>query len=163
MTAKHACDSMIEMTEMVLPNDTNYLGNLLGGRLMHWIDIAAALCAMKHSGKVCVTASVDEINFFEPIKLSHVVKLYACVNRAFSTSMEVGVRVVREDPLNATTAHASTALLTFVAIDQYGKPMPVPPLVPQTEDEQRRFEHAQFRREQRLKNRETLKQRKEDE
>ncbi len=163
MTAKHPCDSAIEMTEMVLPNDTNYLGNLLGGRLMHLIDIAAALSAMKHSGRVCVTASVDEINFFEPIKLSHVVKLYACVNRAFTTSMEIGVRVVREDPLNGTTAHASNALLTFVAIDQYGKPLPVPPLEPQNEDEKRRFEHALFRREQRLKNRELLKQQKDNE
>ncbi len=159
MSVKHPCDSAIEMTEMVLPNDTNYLGNLLGGRLMHWIDIAAALAAMKHSGRVCVTASVDEINFFEPIKLSHVVKLYACVNRAFTTSVEVGVKVVREDPLNNTSAHASTALLTFVAIDQYGKPLPVPQLEPQTDDEKRRFEHALFRREQRLKNREILKQR----
>ncbi len=158
MNAKKPSDSLIVMTEMVLPNDTNYLGNLLGGRLMHWIDIAAALAAMKHSGRVCVTASVDEINFFEPIKLSHVVRLYATINRAFNTSMEVGVKVYREDPLNGTTAHASTALLTFVAIDQYGKPLPVPQLEPETDDEKRQFEHALFRREQRLRNRELLKQ-----
>ena len=109
MNPKTPKESAVEMTEMVLPNDTNYLGNLLGGRLMHWIDIAAALAAMKHSGRVCVTASVDEINFFEPIKLSHVVKLYASVNRAFKTSMEIGVKVFREDPLNGTIAHTSTA------------------------------------------------------
>jgi acyl-CoA hydrolase len=159
MITKHPSDSIIEMTEMVLPNDTNYLGNLLGGRLMHWVDIAAALAAMKHSGRVCVTASVDEINFFEPIKLSHVVKLYASINRAFTTSMEVGVRVHREDPLNGTSAHTASAYLTFVAIDQYGKPLPVPQLVPQTEAEKRRFEDALYRREQRLKNRDVLKNR----
>ncbi len=158
MNPKTPKESAVEMTEMVLPNDTNYLGNLLGGRLMHWIDIAAALAAMKHSGRVCVTASVDEINFFEPIKLSHVVKLYASVNRAFKTSMEIGVKVFREDPLNGTIAHTSTAYLTFVAIDQYGKPLPVPQLIPVTDDEKRRYDEALFRRDQRLKNRELKKQ-----
>jgi acyl-CoA hydrolase len=163
MHTKKPSESQIVMTELVLPNDTNYLQNLLGGRLMHWVDIAAALSAMKHSGRVCVTASVDEINFFEPIKLGHVVKLYAQVNRAFKTSMEIGVKVYREDPLNGTEAHTSTAYLTFVAIDQYGKPLPVPPVEPETEEEKRRYDHAQFRREQRLKNRELLKQRQESE
>lgn len=158
MNTKKPADSVVEMTELVLPNDTNYLGNLLGGRLMHWVDIAAALSAMKHSGRVCVTASVDEINFFEPIKLGHVVKLYAQVNRAFKTSMEIGVKVFREDPLNNTSAHTSTAYLTFVAIDHYGKPLPVPVLEPESGDDKRRFDEALFRREQRLKNREILKQ-----
>ena len=145
------------MTELVLPNDTNQLGNLLGGRLMHWIDIAAALVAMKHSGRVCVTASVDEISFIEPIKLGHVVSIEAIITRAFTTSMEIGVIVHREDPLNSMTAHTSTAYLTFVAIDQYGKPLPVPPLNPVTHDEKRRYEEALIRREQRLAKREQLK------
>lgn len=149
-------DSEVVMTELVLPNDTNQLGNLLGGRLMHWVDIAAALVAMRHSGKVCVTASVDEISFFEPIKLGHVVTLYARLNRAFKTSMEIGVRVVRQDPLNDTESHTSSAYLTFVAIDNYGKPIPVPPVQPETEDDKRRYEEAALRRQQRLQHRQNL-------
>lgn len=149
-------DSEVVMTELVLPNDTNQLGNLLGGRLMHWIDIAAALVAMRHSGRVCVTASVDEISFFEPIKLGHVVVLYARLNRAFKTSVEVGVRVVRQDPLNGTEAHTSSAYLTFVAIDNYGKPIPVPPMQPANDDDKRRYEEAALRRQQRLQHRQNL-------
>jgi acyl-CoA hydrolase len=151
-------ESIVEMTNLVLPNDTNQLGNLLGGRLMHWIDIAAALAAMRHSGKVCVTASVDVINFFEPIKLGHVVRVLASVNRAFSTSMEIGVKVFREDPLHGVQVHTSSAYLTFVAIDQYGKPLQVPPITPCNNEDSRRFEEAGIRREQRLKNRELLKE-----
>jgi acyl-CoA hydrolase len=145
------------MTELVLPNDTNYLGNLLGGRLMHWIDIAAALSAQRHSGKVCVTASVDEISFNEPIKLGHVVHIRSMLTRAFTTSMEVYVEVWREDPINSTQTRTSEAYLTFVAIDQYGKPLPAPPLEPETEDERHRYDDAAMRRENRLKARETMK------
>ena len=155
---RNPSESIVEMTNLVLPNDTNQLGNLLGGRLMHWIDIAAALAAMRHSGKVCVTASVDVINFFEPIKLGHVVRVLASVNRAFSTSMEIGVKVFREDPLHGVQVHTSSAYLTFVAIDQYGKPLQVPPITPCNNEDFRRFEEAGIRREQRLKNRELLKE-----
>ena len=155
---RNPSESIVEMTNLVLPNDTNQLGNLLGGRLMHWIDIAAALAAMRHSGKVCVTASVDVINFFEPIKLGHVVRVLASVNRAFSTSMEIGVKVFREDPLHGVQVHTSSAYLTFVAIDQYGKPLQVPPIIPSNNEDSRRFEEAGIRREQRLKNRELLKE-----
>ncbi len=151
-------ESTVEMTNLVLPNDTNQLGNLLGGRLMHWIDIAAALAAMRHSGKVCVTASVDVINFFEPIKLGHVVRVLASVNRAFSSSMEIGVKVYREDPLHGVQVHTSSAYLTFVAIDQYGKPLQVPSITPVTSEDVRRYDEASIRRQQRLHNRELLKQ-----
>jgi len=146
------------MTHLVLPNDTNQFGNLMGGKLMHWIDIAAALVAMRHSGRVCVTASVDEISFLEPIKLGYVVRIIASINRAFRTSMEIGVKVFREDPLNATEAHTSSAYLTFVGIDQYGKPLPAPQVEPETDEERRRYEEASFRREQRLRHRQTMKQ-----
>jgi acyl-CoA hydrolase len=149
-------DSRIVMTELVLPNDTNQLGNLLGGRLMHWIDIAAALVAMRHAGRVCVTASVDNISFLEPIKLGHVLTLYASINRAFKTSMEIGVRAEREDPLNNSRVHVGSSYLTFVAIDTYGKPIPVPELFPQLPDEKRRFEEANIRRSFRLQQREAL-------
>lgn len=156
---KTPSQSQVVMTELVLPNDTNYLGNLLGGRLMHWVDIAAALSAMRHSGKVCVTASVDQITFEEPIKLGHVVHITSILTRAFKTSMEVYVQVEREDPLNGTRTRTSDAYLTFVAIDQYGKPLPATELVPQTEEERHRYEEAAMRREIRLRAREAMKAR----
>lgn len=156
---KSPSESEVVMTELVLPNDTNYLGNLLGGRLMHWIDIGAALAAMRHSGRVCVTASVDEISFNEPIKLGHVVHIRAILTRAFRTSMEVFVEVEREDPLHQTRTQTSVAYLTFVAIDQYGKPLPAPPLEPITKEEIDRYEEASIRREARLVYRNTIKAR----
>ena len=159
MNGKPASHSEVIMTELVLPNDTNQLGNLLGGRLMHWVDIAAALAAQRHSGKVCVTASVDEISFHEPIKLGHVVHIHAVVTRAFRTSMEVQVEVEREDPLHNSRAHTSSAFLTFVAIDQYGKPLPAPPIIPETEEEQKRYDLAAIRREARLKERKAVEER----
>lgn len=150
--------SAVEMTHLVLPNHANQLGNLLGGQLMQWMDIAAALAAMRHSGRVCVTAAVDSITFLEPIRVGHIVHILASVNRAFRTSMEVGVKVYREDPINGTRTHAASAYLTFVAIDQYGKPLPVPAVEPQTPEEQRRWREAEFRRQQRLQQRELLRQ-----
>jgi acyl-CoA hydrolase len=159
MSAKHPGDSEVIMTHLVLPNDTNQLGNLLGGKLMHWIDIAAALTAMRHSGRVCVTASVDEIDFAEPIKLGHVVMIRSVITRAFRTSMEIFVEVWREDPLNNVRAKTSSAYLTFVGIDQYGKPLQAPPMEPSTEEEQHRYEEAAIRREARLRYRETIRAR----
>ncbi|NQW29913.1 MAG: acyl-CoA thioesterase [Ignavibacteria bacterium] len=156
---KPPAESTVIMTELVLPNDTNQLGNLLGGRLMHWIDIAAALSAQRHASKVCVTASVDEISFNEPIRLGHVVHIRSVVTRSFRTSMEVLVEVEREDPLHGSRAHTSTAYLTFVAIDQYGRPLPANGVDPQTEDEKRRFEEASIRREARLREREAISER----
>jgi acyl-CoA hydrolase len=144
------------MTELVLPNDTNQLGNLLGGRLMHWIDIAAALAAMRHSHRVCVTASVDGMSFHAPIKLGQMVTLKASVNRVFNTSMEIGVRVEMEDLRTGLTVHANTAYLTFVGIDELGKALPAPPVMPETEAERRRFEAAGIRRTARLESRKKI-------
>jgi len=145
--------SQVEMTEMVLPNDTNRLGNLLGGRLMHMIDIAAAIAASRHTNRVCVTASVDELNFLHPIQAGEVLTLQASVNRAFTTSMEVGVRVTAENLLTGERKHANTAYLTFVAIDEGGRPVRVAPVVPETEVEERRFADALSRRAHRLEHR----------
>lgn len=147
---KNVHSSKVEMTELVLPNDTNQLGNLLGGRLMHWIDIAAALAAMRHSGLVCVTAGVDNMSFHEPIKLGAMVILRASVNRVFRTSMEVGVRVDVENPRNGVSFHANTAYLTFVGLDDDGRPVPATPVVPQGDEEVRRYESAEVRRQTRL-------------
>jgi acyl-CoA hydrolase len=141
------------MTEMVLPNDTNRLGNLLGGRLMHMIDIAAAIAASRHTNRVCVTASVDELNFLHPIRQGEVLTLQASVNRAFTTSLEVGVRVTAENLLTGERKHANTAYLTFVAIDEEGKPVRVPSVVPEGKDEERRFVDALNRRAHRLEHR----------
>jgi acyl-CoA hydrolase len=147
---KKVSDSIITMTELVLPHHTNQLGNLLGGQLMHWIDICAALASAKHSQHVCVTASVDRIDFHHPIKLGNVVTLVASVNRAFKTSMEVGVKVFGESLIEATRVHSNTAYLTFVSVDEKGKPVDTLEIVPETDDEKRRFEEALQRRKKRL-------------
>jgi len=145
--------SQVEMTQLVLPNDTNQLGNLLGGQLMHWIDLAAAIAAARHAKRICVTASVDDLNFIHPIKTGEVVMLRASVNRAFNTSMEVGVKVLSENLLTGEVRHANTAYLTFVAIDENGNPVPSPGVRPESEDELRRFADALRRREERLQRR----------
>lgn len=145
--------SQVEMTELVLPNDCNQLGSLLGGRLMHWIDIAGAIAGQRHCHRVVVTASVDELNFLHPIRLGEVVLLQASVNRVFRTSLEVGVKVTAENHITGDSKHANTAYLTFVAVDEMGKPVPCPPIIPETEEEKRRFDQALIRREQRLKHR----------
>ena len=153
LAPKSVRSSQVEMTEMVLPNDTNRLGNLLGGRLMHMIDIAAAIAASRHTNRVCVSASVVELNFLHPVRAGEVVTLQASVNRAFNTSMEVGVRVTAENLLTGDRKHANTAYLTFVAIDESGRPVQVPPIVPKSEAEHRRYENARKRRANRLKHR----------
>ena len=145
--------SQVEMTEMVLPNDTNRLGNLLGGRLMHMIDIAAAIAASRHSNRGCVTASVDELNFLHSIKQGEVLTLQASVNRVFHTSLEVGVRVTKENVLTGEKKHANSAYLTFVAIDEEGKPVAVEPIKPVTQEQKRRYADAGRRRQLRLKHR----------
>jgi acyl-CoA hydrolase len=137
-------------TQLVLPNDTNQIGNLLGGTLMHWIDIAAAICAQRHSSRVCVTASVDELAFHHPVKLGEIVTLQASVNRAFRTSMEIGVLVTAQARGDAPSRRANTAYLTFVAIDDQGRPVPVPEAVPETDVERARHEAAGRRRAERL-------------
>jgi acyl-CoA hydrolase len=144
------------MTQLVLPNDTNQLGNLLGGQLMHWIDLVAAIAAARHSKRICVTASVDDLNFLHPIKIGEVVTLMASVNRVFRTSMEVGVKVLSENLLTGNVKHANTAYLTFVALDQQGKPMSVPQVTIEGDEEQRRFDDAMNRRELRLARRKKL-------
>ena len=135
---------------MVLPTDTNRLGNLLGGRLMEWIDISAAIAASRHTNRVCVTASVDELNFHHPISQGDVVILQASVNRVFRTSLEVGVRVTKENLLTGDRQYTNTAYLTFVAIDDNGKPVPALPVRPVTKEQKRRYADAARRRESRL-------------
>jgi acyl-CoA hydrolase len=151
--SKKVSESLINMTELVLPHHANQLGILLGGQLMHWIDICAALCASKHNQEICVTASVDRIDFHHPIIVGNAVTLSASVNRVFTTSMEIGVKVYAENFKEGTKIHTHTAYLTFVAIGSDGKPVKAIPVLPESDDEKRRYEEALQRRDARLKER----------
>jgi len=147
---KKASESLVIMTELVLPNDTNTFGNLMGGRLMYWMDIAAALSAMKHCGAPVVTASVDNISFHNPIKLGNVVHIEAKVTRAFNSSMEVHLQVWGEDVLHQYKYKSNEAYFTFVALDPNGKPRPINPMIPETEAELKLYDGALRRRQVRL-------------
>jgi acyl-CoA hydrolase len=138
-----------EKTEIVLPNDTNTLGHLLGGRLMHFIDLTAAMAAYRHSRTNVVTASMDHIDFIRPVHLGDLVTLKSSVNRAFTSSMEVGVKVWAENTRTGEVAHVASAYLVFVAVDEQGRVQKVPALQPETHDEVRRYEDALRRREHR--------------
>lgn len=156
MQARPVSQSKVQMTEMVLPSHTNSLGTIFGGTIMSWVDIAAAICAQRHSQKQVVTAHVDELTFVAPVYKGWVVNLMASVNYTGRTSMEVGVRVDAENPMTNETFHTASAYLTFVALDSHGKPTPVAPVAPETPDEVRRNRAAETRRQSRLKMREEL-------
>jgi acyl-CoA hydrolase len=147
---KKASESVVVMTELVLPNDTNSFGNLMGGRLMYWMDIASALAAMKHSGAPVVTASVDNISFKNPIKLGNVVHIEAKVTRAFTTSMEVHIKVWGENVIQQNKYKSNEAYFTFVALDANSKPQPVHQVIAETPSENELFEGALRRRQLRL-------------
>lgn len=151
--AKKVSESQVTMSELVLPNYTNQLGKLLGGQLMHWIDICAAICASQHNNRVCVTASVDRIDFIHSINLGDVVTLIASINRVFNTSMEVGVKVYSKSFNVGEKTHTNTAYLTFVSVDSDGKPVKAIEAIPETPEEKRRYEEALQRRERRLRER----------
>ncbi|MFZ0958224.1 MAG: acyl-CoA thioesterase [Candidatus Sulfotelmatobacter sp.] len=139
-------DSQSEMTEIVLPNDANPLDALLGGRLMHWIDMAGAMAAHRHSRNYVVTAAIDHMDFLVPVRVGDLVVLRSSVNRVFNTSMEVGVKVFVENYISDTAQHVSSAYLTFVAIDDAGHHFRVAPVIPETQEQQRRYDDAGRRR-----------------
>jgi acyl-CoA hydrolase len=147
LTPRPVRDSQSEMAELVLPNDANPLGALLGGRLMHWIDLAGAMAAHRHSRSYAVTASVDHIDFLVPVRVGDLVILRSSVNRVFHTSMETGVKVFVENYIADTAQHVASAYLTFVAIDRDGNRLRVPPVVPETDEQRRRYDDAGRRRE----------------
>jgi acyl-CoA hydrolase len=157
MTPRPVRDSQSQMAEVVLPNDANPLGNLLGGRLMHLIDIAGAMAAHRHTHSHVVTASMDHIDFLMPVHIGDLLILKSSVNRAFNTSVEVGVKCWVENYIAGTTRHVASAFLTFVAVDQHGRRHAVPPVVPETEEEKRRYEDAGRRRQLRDQERERQK------
>ena len=135
---------------MALPNDANPLGDILGGHVMHLVDMAGALAAMRHARRPVVTASIDHMTFLHPVRIGQLITLISSVNRAFHTSMEVGVRVIVEDLTTGETRHTSSAYLTFVALNDEGEPTSVAPVIPESTEEKRRFEEAGVRREYRL-------------
>jgi len=150
MQGKPVRESQSEYSELALPNDANGLGNVLGGKVMHLVDLAGALAAIRHARCPVVTASIDHMNFLHPVHIGQLIILRSSVNRVFQTSMEVGVKVWVEDLLKGDLRHTSSAYLTFVAIDAQGKRVPVAPVIPETEEEKRRYDEALARREYRL-------------
>ncbi|HXA52261.1 MAG TPA: acyl-CoA thioesterase [Candidatus Acidoferrum sp.] len=149
--------SASEYSELALPNDANGLGNVLGGKVMHLVDMAAAITAMRHARHPAVTASVDSLHFLRPVHIGQLILLRASVNRAFRTSMEVGVKVMAENLLTGEQFHTCSAYLTFVAVDREGNRIPIPPVIPETEEEKLRYEQAGERRAYRLAMRDRLK------
>ena len=146
LSPKKASESLTVMTEIVLPNDTNALGNLMGGRLLHWMDICSAMAAQRHCRRVVVTASVNNVSFDQPIHLGSILTVQAKVSRAFTTSMEVYIDVWVEDRVTGERKKCNEAIYTFVAVDQHGAPLPVPELIPETEEEIKRYGGALRRR-----------------
>jgi acyl-CoA hydrolase len=157
MHGKPVRESQSEYSELALPNDANVLGHVLGGKVMHLVDLAGAMAAMRHARCPVVTASIDYMNFLHPVHIGQLMTLWSSVNRVFHTSMEVGVKVCVEDLLTGNLQHTSSAYLTFVAIDAEGRRVPVAPVIPETPEEHRRFAEALVRREYRLEMRKRLK------
>ncbi len=143
--------SQVEMTELVLPNDTNLLGNLLGGRLMHWIDIAGAMAASRHAERIVATVALDSLDFRHPVRMGELVILKAKITWTGRTSMEVSVNVFAENIKSGKTILTNKAYITFVALDEGGKPSQVPPIIPETEEEKINFSQGEVRRQERLK------------
>jgi len=150
LKGKKASESFTIMSELVFPNDTNGYGNLMGGRLMFWMDVAAAIAAGKHCNTACMTAGVDNLSFHNPIKLSNIVHVHAQVSRAFNSSMEIYIKVWGEDLLQQYKYESNEAYFTFVALDPNRRPRPVPPLIPETDEEIALYEGALKRRQIRL-------------
>jgi acyl-CoA hydrolase len=142
MKSKTSKESLTTQTQIVLPNDTNTLGNLFGGQLLQWMDIVASISAHRHCKRVVVTAAVNNVSFNNPINHASIVTLEAKVSRAFTTSMEIFIDVWVEDTVNGKKIKCNEAIYTFVAVDQNGSPLPVPELVPETEEEKIRFDGA---------------------
>ncbi len=156
MEGKPVRESISDYSELALPNDANGLGNVLGGTVMHLVDLCAAMAAMRHARTPVVTASVDSLHFLHPVRIGQLIMLRSSVNRVFRTSMEVGVYVLTENLLTGERLHTCSAYLTFVALDTERKATVIPPVIPETEEEKRRYREAGERREYRLAQRKRL-------
>lgn len=142
--------SEVVMTELVLPQHTNDFGTVFGGMVMSWVDIAASICARRHSGKKVVTASVDAMEFRAPVRLGWILKLVASVNKVWRSSCEVGVKVIAENPQSGEVFHTASAYVTMVALDSMGRPAPMPAVEPETDHQKRRYLQAEQRKAARL-------------
>ena len=158
MEGKTVRESLSEYSELALPYDANGLGNMLGGKVMHLVDLAGAMAAIRHARTPVVTAAVDSLHFIHPVRIGQLIVLRSSVNRVFRTSMEVGVQVETENLLTGEKLHTCSAYLTVVAVDKDGKSTPVAPVIPETELEKRRYREAGERREYRLALRSRLKE-----
>jgi acyl-CoA hydrolase len=159
IAAKSPKQSHVEMTEIVLPQHTNAIGTMFGGTVVSWVDIAAAACALRHCRCQVVTASIDAMHFLAPIRLGWIVTVSASVNFTARSSCEVGVKVIAENPITGERFHTASAYLTMVGVDASGKPIPVPQIKPESEDDWRRFHAAKERRSSRLALKENLAKR----
>ena len=156
MQGKAVRESASEYSEIALPNDANAFGNVLGGTVMHLVDLAAPMAGLRHARQPVVTASVDSLHFLQPVHIGELIMLRSSVNRVFRSSMEIGVKVITERLMTGERLHTCSAYLTFVAIDRNGKAISIPPVIPETEEEQRRYREAGERREYRLTMRKRL-------
>jgi acyl-CoA hydrolase len=157
LQGKPVCDSVSEYLEFALPNDSNGLGNVLGGKVMHLVDLAGAMAGMRHARRPIVTALVDSFHFLHPVRIGQLIMLRSSVNRVFRSSMEVGVRVETENLMTGERLHTCSAYLTFVALDESGHSTAVEPVVPESEIEKRRYREAGERREYRLATRNRIR------
>ena len=155
--SKNPDDSAVEMTEIVLPQHTNALGTVFGGVVMSWVDIAAAICAQRHSSKIVVTASIDAMHFVAPIRLGWIVNIKALVNYAANSSCEVGVKICAENPLTQENHHTASAYVTMVALDGNGRPTSMPKVNADSDLQKRRYHDAEQRRKSRLQSKKKLK------
>ena len=151
--ARPVQDSLTEMVQIVLPNDTNTFGNVLGGHVMQWVDLVGAIAANRHCRMPLVTASMERLDFLSPIRLGDIVVLKARLNFVGTSSMEVGVEVYAENPLSGDRKHTSSTILTYVALDVHGNPAPVPSLMVKTQEERQRFQEGEKRKMMRLEQR----------
>ena len=150
MEKRHPRESEAIMTELMMPHHANIMGNVFGGHILSLVDRVAAVAAIRHARKACVTVSVDKVDFREPIHVGELITAYARVNFAGRTSMEVGVKIIAENVLSGDRRHTNSCYVTYVALDETGQPTPVPPIVPETADEKRRYERASKRRANRV-------------
>jgi acyl-CoA hydrolase len=153
MQGRHPAESEAVMAELMMPQHANLMGNVFGGVILALVDRVAAVCAIRHSRRQCVTVSVDKVDFREPIHVGELITAFARVNFAGTTSMEVGVKIVAENVLTGEKRHTNSCYVTYVALDDTGRPTEVPPIVPETVDEKRRYERAAKRRATRVMDR----------
>jgi uncharacterized protein (TIGR00369 family) len=153
---RRVADSSVTLTQMMEVTDANVAGNVHGGVIMRLVDTAAALAAIKHSGGLALTIAIDEMNFLEPVHIGEVIEIRAAVNDVGTTSMECGVRVEAQDPVTGSVRHVNSAYLVFVAVDDEGKPRPVPDLIAESDAERRRQREAKLRRRRRIEHRQAI-------